>query len=116
MRDLSEIRASRHIVMGPETADGFRGWLVKPFKERQVSLVASWGEGWEHVSVVMRNRCPTWDEMCLAKNIFWREDECVAQFHPPKSEYVNNHPYCLHLWKPMGREIETPPKILAGFN
>lgn len=35
------------------------------------------------------------------------------QFHPPESEYVNNHPSCLHLWRKIGSEFETPPKILV---
>lgn len=39
------------------------------------------------------------------------EDERVMQFHPPKSEYINNHPYCLHLWKPVDTEIPHPPMI-----
>lgn len=35
----------------------------------------------------------------------------VTQFHPPKSEYINNYPYCLHLWKPIDTEIPHPPMI-----
>lgn len=57
-------------------------------------------EGWEHVSVSLENRCPTWDEMCQVKSMFWRDDECVIQFHPPEKDYVRTHPYVLHLWKP----------------
>lgn len=26
------------------------------------------------------------------------------QVHPPRSEYVNLHPYCLHLWNDMWQE------------
>lgn len=48
--------------------------------------------------------------MCRIKDIFWGEDECVVQFHPPKNEYINLHPYCLHLWKKIGESFETPPK------
>ena len=25
------------------------------------------------------------------------------------------HPYCLHMWKPIGVEIPTPPSILVGI-
>lgn len=63
-----------------------------------------------HVSVSLPRRCPTWDEMCLIKDIFWDEEECVVQFHPPRSQYVDTHPYCLHLWKKIGETYETPPK------
>jgi hypothetical protein len=71
-------------------------------------------EGWEHVSVSTRRRCPNWVEMCFVKNLFWSADECVVQFHPPESEYVNNHPYCLHLWKSNRFDFPLPPSILVG--
>lgn len=64
-----------------------------------VFAIASDGMGWEHVSVSRMDRCPTWDEMCQVKAMFWGEDDCVVQYHPPRSEYVNNHPRCLHLWR-----------------
>jgi hypothetical protein len=37
-----------------------------------------------------------------------------VQFHPPKSEYVNHHPYTLHLWKPRYVKVVTPPWWLVG--
>lgn len=49
----------------------------------------------------------------------WNPDEEAAdtaarvQFHPPKSEYVNLHTYCLHLWKKIGGTFETPPKMFV---
>lgn len=69
---------------------------------------------WEHVSVSLKNRCPTWEEMCLVKDLFWGEDETVIQFHPKDAEHVNNHPYCLHLWKRTGEEHELPPALMVG--
>jgi len=71
--------------------------------------------GWQHVSVSLPNRCPTWNEMSRIKKMFWGEDETVIQFHPKKSEYVNNHPHCLHLWKKVGGEHELPPSLLTGI-
>ncbi len=78
-------------------------------------VVCSNGEGWEHVSVSLPDRCPTWDEMCWIKNLFWDEHECVVQFHPPKSAYVNMHPHCLHLWKPTVERMPTPPSWMVGL-
>lgn len=66
---------------------------------------------WEHVSVSLHNRCPTWDEMNFVKELFWRDDETVIQFHPKKSRYKNLMPYCLHLWKKIGTEYELPDDI-----
>ena len=42
------------------------------------------------------------------------EEETVVQFHPKKSEYVNTHPYCLHLWRRQSEEYELPPKWMIG--
>ena len=71
-------------------------------------------EGWEHASVSLHNRCPNWFEMCFVKNLCWDEEECVIQFHPPKSEYINNHNFCLHLWRHKTFQFKMPPKILIG--
>lgn len=70
--------------------------------------------GWEHVSVSLPLRTPTWEEMSQVKRLFWGDNECVLQFHVPKSRHVNFHFYCLHLWKPLRQEIELPPTELVG--
>lgn len=77
-------------------------------------IIASNGEGWEHVSVSTQNRCPNWLEMCVAKDLFWAEDQTVIQFHPKASEYVNCHPHCSHLWRPTDFEITLPASYLIG--
>ena len=64
---------------------------------------------WEHVSVSVKTRCPTWEEMVWVKSLFWADDEVVIQYHPALSEYVNEHPFCLHLWKPVNVILPTPP-------
>lgn len=85
----------------------------------ELKIVASGGEealseGWEHVSVSTRRRPPNWQEMCFVKALFWEPEETVIQFHPPESSYVNNHPHCLHLWKPPF-DVPMPPTILVGI-
>lgn len=84
------------------------------FRIGRMTIIASDGEGWEHVSVSFPDRCPTWDEMCAVKSLFWGESDTVLQFHPPKAEYVNHHPYCLHLWRESGVNAETPPAWMVG--
>lgn len=78
---------------------------------------ASGGEGWEHVSISIptEDRCPTWPEMCFVKSLFWGKEDTVVQFHPPEQDYVNNHEFCLHLWKPTEGNIQTPPPVLVGI-
>lgn len=82
---------------------------------RDLRVIFSDGEGWEHVSVSTLTRTPNWAEMCVIKDLFWAPEDTVIQFHPPRSEYVNNHPFCLHLWRPIGESIALPPSILVGF-
>lgn len=84
---------------------------------RGLKIIATIGDAeypWEHVSVSREDRCPTWEEMCFVKDIFWREDECVVQFHPPKSAYVNRHLRCLHLWKWKEGAFPQPDSVLVG--
>lgn len=77
------------------------------------------GDPWEHVSVSVANatrkleRCPTWEEMAFVKDSWWEAEEAVVQFHPPRSEYVNCHPFSLHLWKPP-YALALPPSITVG--
>ena len=69
---------------------------------------------WEHVSVSTTTRCPTWEEMAWVKSLFFEDEETVIQYHPPRSQYVNLHPYCLHLWRPTFTELPVPPMIAVG--
>lgn len=96
--------------------DGNNGAFEITLRHSQKFLViASDGMGWEHVSVSRRDRCPTWEEMCQIKGIFWDGADCIVQYHPPESEYVNNHPYCLHLWRPMDVALPMPNSMMVGI-
>jgi hypothetical protein len=88
---------------------------------RELKIIASDGvdpdtklAGWEHVSVsVAGKHPPNWQEMSWVKDHFWRDDETVVQLHPARSQYVNIHPNCLHLWRQIGREHPLPPQVLV---
>ena len=53
--------------------------------------------------------------MCFVKDLFWEPEETVVQLHPPASRYVNNAPYCLHLWRNSREEMKLPPAIMVGI-
>lgn len=97
----------------------FRVSIPTPDRTRTFPAIAiaSDQEGWEHVSVVLegRKRTPNWDEMSYIKSLFWDEEDWVVQFHPAKSSYVNNHPYCLHLWRSTDQRMPNPDSILVGY-
>ena len=85
-------------------------------KNTVFKVIASDGLFWEHVSVSKPDGLlPTWSDMCFIKDLFWDGEDCVVQYHPPKSEYVNNVHNCLHLWRPINQEIPRPPAIMVGI-
>jgi hypothetical protein len=69
---------------------------------------------WEHVSVSLANRCPNWHEMAAIKALFWDGDEVVVQYHPARKDYVNHHPHCLHMWRPINAVLPVPPSWMVG--
>jgi hypothetical protein len=83
-------------------------------KVLKARVMASDGDGWEHVSVSFQSKTPSWDVMCTVKDLFWDAEDCVIQYHPPRSDYVSFHPYCLHLWRPIGVAFPRPPSNLVG--
>lgn len=101
--------------------DGNNGafFVESPEPSWMLALIASDGEGWDHVSVHAFNRSkklrtPTWREMCFVKDLCWDDEDEVVQFHPKRSEYVNLHPHTLHLWRALGGEFPHPPTWLVG--
>lgn len=102
--------------LSTDSSFGNNGAFIVPneFGRVHLQVIASDGENWEHVSVSLPSRCPTWEEMCYIKSLFWDEEDTVVQYHPAKSEYVNVHQYCLHLWRPIGIEFPKPHKDMVG--
>lgn len=102
--------ARPHPVYGlPEPAEG--GYFEMPSPQGGVlSIMASWIEGWDHVSISRPDRIPTWGEMDFVKRAFFREDEAAYQLHPPVADHINCHPRALHIWRPHGQPIPMPPK------
>lgn len=88
--------------------------VKSPIDGAMLTAVASVGEGWEHVSVSRHKRCPNWPEMTRIKHLFFKDDETVMQLHVPKSDHINCHPNCLHLWRPIDAEIPRPPAWMVG--
>lgn len=115
MRDVDEILASGKISCVRHGSDGFSGWLS--MGNFDGSVICSWGAGWDHVSISPRKRSytPSWSDMCRIKELFFLDSEAVIQIHPPKAEYVNNMPNCLHLWRANDAEMVLPPAFMVGI-
>lgn len=59
----------------------------------------------EHVSVnPIEDKTPSWETMCLIKDMFFYPEEDAIQYHPKASNYFHGFDgtqHCLHLWRPM---------------
>ena len=115
MRDLEDIKKNSYLKIKKEGQDGFGGTFYDKKSRCNLNFIMSWGAGFEHCSVSMPTRCPSWEQMCVMKELFWKDDEVCMELHPAKDNYVNNHPYCLHIWRPINQEIPIPPTIMVGL-
>jgi hypothetical protein len=100
------------VTTGPMKSDrgyGFNGLFIIG----ELRVIASNGWGWDHVSVSLCNRCPTFEELKMIKDLFWDPEETVVHFFPKQSVYINNHPFTLHLWKRHGEAYQLPPMIMV---
>lgn len=115
MRDLNELNEYRVPLFG-KLGDGEKGAFIIPGYNGGPKLrtIAAAGMGWDHVSVSLPFRCPSWGEMDYVKRRFFHDHETVMQLHVPASELINVHAYCLHLWRPHGVEIPRPPACMVG--
>lgn len=115
MRNLHQLDAYRdrtaeldvYGINGDGTCGAFR--IASPVDHRLLVVIASSGEGWDHVSVSRRNRPPNWREMEFIKRLFFKDDEVAMQLHVPISDHIDVHPNCLHLWRPQREPIPRPP-------
>ena len=80
-----ELSARKDFQIVKQGFDGGAGIFTKG-SQKGMTVIWSFGGGWEHISIDGKHRMPTWDEMCELKDMFFDEDECCVQYHPPKSE------------------------------
>ena len=89
--------------------------IPSPVDQKPLAVVASSGAGWDHVSVSRPTRTPNWHEMEHVAALFFEDHEVAMQLHVPTADHVNNHPFCLHWWRPLEAEIPRPPSIMVGI-
>ena len=118
MRDLNELNEYR--VKDHELAqlyggigDPYGGAFIVIVKTGMLRIIASNGEGWDHVSVSLTNRTPNWYEMEHIAKLFFKDNEVAVQYHMPVDMHVNIHPNCLHWWRPHVDIILLPPRIMV---
>jgi hypothetical protein len=118
LRDGPEIT---RLPLDGDYGDGYNGAASVALKHGgRVFVIWSRGAGWDHVSVSRRDRLPTWDEMMEIKRLWFDPEEVCVMFAPAESQYVNNHAYCLHWWRPCHDDgtaipFPMPDPILVGM-
>lgn len=126
LRDWQHERHSYGISRFDDEYEQYAGVFRVPCKGTRKGLlvIASAGAmpnqppeyAWDHVSVSLPMRCPTWEEMEQVKRLFFLPGETAMQLHVDTGEHISNHRYCLHIWRPTdGREIPQPPSIMVGI-
>ena len=111
MRSFIELAkyAADHPVFGmPNPNEG--GFFVLG----NLRVIASWTDGWDHVSISLPDRCPNWSEMERVKRAFFQDHEVAMQLHVAPSDHISVHPFCLHLWRPHNAVIPLPPKEMVA--
>lgn len=119
MRNLHEIDAHRrvdwelraHGVVGDKGNGCFE---LMHEGGAQLWIIASNGGGWDHLSVSLKDRCPTWLEMEAVRKLFTAPGEVWLQFGVPSRDHINLHEYCLHWWRHQHREVRLPPGWMVG--
>ena len=82
-------RITENHQLASNSSYGNNGAFLIKYETYEVYCIASDGGGWEHVSVsYSATKIPSWNMMCFIKNMFWDEEDCVIQFHPPKANML----------------------------
>lgn len=79
----------------------------------KLRIIAACSNGWDHISVSLEDRVPTYEEMKRVKELFFLPDEWAMELHAPAKDHINVHPHVLHLWRPLCTPIPIPPREMV---
>jgi hypothetical protein len=103
----------RHGNMRSNDDYGNNGVFIVHLNGVAVTCIASDTDGWEHVSMSIPSRSPTYDEMERIKTVFWGNNPVVVIFmrHRPKNDlYVETR---VGLWRNIAGDLTAiPPEKL----
>lgn len=120
MKDLHQLDYARDVKFERQmyggNGDGGNGVFrfMSCLDAQPMAVVASNGDGWDHVSVSRNDRTPHYEEMEQIAALFFEVDEAAVQYHVPPSEHVNVHRFCLHWWRPTRDRLPRPPGYMVG--
>lgn len=85
MKKLEEIRKTPNLIIEAETEnDGLGGKYYDKINNKWLNFIFSYQMGWEHLSVSMPSKTPSWDQMCLMKDVFGTKTKLAYNITPKK--------------------------------
>jgi hypothetical protein len=102
-------------AMASTELDGWNGMFLVPLEGELWHVMISDQMGWKHLSVTnaQKKMLPSWTVLGRLKDLFYGDDEWACQFFPAKEDYIDDHPFCLHIWKPLDEELPRPSIALV---
>lgn len=86
---------------------------------RRLSVIVSGdveqdGRRWLHLSVASPDWLPKYETLVEVKELFIGRERKAIQVFPPRSQHVNQHPNCIHLWHCVEAEDPLPDFTRGG--
>lgn len=100
-------------ALGSDASIGNNGAFVFHTPWGELHAIVADGDGWDHVSVTAAASPPVWGAMVFVRNVFFKDEEWPIQYGPGPVDNINEHPFCLHWWRPQGVEIPRPPTYMV---
>lgn len=107
-----ELMEAETLAMTPEVLP--HGWSLRSdiahgaYDDRGVSVIWSVeridGQVWRHLSVATTSGIPSYTMMAGIKRWLLGDEGKAIMVFPPRSEHINIHQHCLHLWEPVGHD------------
>lgn len=100
-----------------ENGVAWRGVNAKngPFTVIMSGRIETDGKKWLHVSVAHATRLPSWELLKEIKRIFIGRERQAIQILPNEKNYINKHPYCLHLFCCIDEPDPVPNFVRDGL-
>lgn len=100
-RRLRELRPDRDVPAEFEGTVGRHPTGLVSMISANLELDDNW---WLHVSISRGDRLPDYQDLVLVKDGLIGPKRKAMQLFVPRSEHVNDHEFCLHLWSPVNHE------------
>lgn len=91
-------RNATYVVMGPQ--------------KRELLVIISDKAGWDHCRIsvnLSRKQEATNEEIMYIRELIFKPDEVVVEFHNMREGYINDDTVTTHLWRNQGEVIAVPP-------